>query len=209
MSAPIPGRPALVFDFGGVIFNWNPYNLFDPYFNYDRQAVDAFMTEVEFRAWNHRLDMGEPFAAVVAEQCARFPQYAEILQAYDQRWLETFAGAIQPTVALITRLHTAGQPLYALSNWSEEKYRLVRPQFEFLDWFEQVVISGELRMAKPDPLIFKAFEQRTGLSAGNCLFIDDHLPNLDAARALGWQTIQFTGADNLAEELRQRGLLNE
>jgi len=208
MLAPIPGRPALIFDFGGVIFDWNPYNLFDPYFNYDRQAVEDFMAEVEFRAWNHRMDMGEPFAAVVAEQCARFPQYAEILQDYDQRWLETFAGPIQPTVDLLARLHTARQPLYALSNWSEEKYQLVRPQFEFLTWFEQVVISGALKLAKPDPMIFKAFEQRTGLLAADCLFIDDHQPNIEAARAQGWQTIQFTGADDLAEALRRRGLLN-
>jgi len=207
MPAPIPGRPALVFDFGGVIFDWNPYNLFDPYFNHDRQAVEDFMAEVEFRAWNHRLDMGEPFAAVVAEQCTRFPQYAEILQAYDQRWLETFAGPIQPTVDLLARLHTARQPLYALSNWSEEKYQLVRPQFEFLTWFEQVVISGALKLAKPDPMIFKAFEQRTGLLAADCLFIDDSMKNVRGAEACGWQGHHFTSPEALRRHLTGRGLL--
>ncbi len=208
MVSPESRRPALVFDFGGVIFNWDPFPLFGSFFSHDRQTVETFMKEVDFRAWNHRLDMGEPFAAVVAEQCARFPQYADILQAYDQRWLETFAGAIEPTVELLAQLHSDGLPLYALSNWSEEKFRLIRPRYPFLGWFRQIVISGALGLAKPDPLIFKAFEEQTGLLAEDCLFIDDHLPNLEAAQARGWATIQFCGAAHLADELHQRGILN-
>ena len=199
--------PAIVFDFGNVIFDWNPYNLFGKFF-VDRQAIEAFMLEVDFKFWNLLLDMGHPFQEVLAEQTRLFPQYAHIFRAYDEDWQATFGGAIQPTVDILTTLHGSGHSLYALSNWSAEKFAVVRPQYPFLEWFEDIVLSGDLRMAKPDPLIFMAFLQRTGLNAPDCLFIDDSAANIQVSSQMGFGTILFQSPAQLKDDLQNRGLLN-
>ncbi|NTV37207.1 MAG: HAD-IA family hydrolase, partial [Anaerolineaceae bacterium] len=120
----------------------------------------------------------------------------------------TFGGAIQPTVDILTVLHGSGHSLYALSNWSAEKFAVVRPQYPFLEWFEDIVLSGDLRMAKPDPLIFMAFLQRTGLNAPDCLFIDDSAANIQVSSQMGFGTILFQSPAQLKDDLQNRGLLN-
>ena len=84
-----------------------------------------------------------------------FPKYCELIRAYDERWEESLGGAIQPVVDVLTQLHRAGHELYALSNWSAEKFYLVRPQFAVMNYFKDIVISGEEKLVKPDPRIFK------------------------------------------------------
>lgn len=198
---------ALVFDFGGVIFDWNPYYLYRHFFNDDRRAVELFLEEIRFRDWNFKLDIGYPFKQMIDELCREFPQYGEQLRAYDERWLETFGGPIEPTVEVVKKLHQQGHPLYALSNWSLEKYLLVRPQFDFLDYFERIVISGEEKVGKPDRRIFEAFLAKTGLKAEECLFIDDSDENIRVAQNLDFDTIRFSNAAQLTEEIMLRKLL--
>ena len=200
-------RPVIVFDFGGVLLDWSAYHLYGKYFGGDHVAIDSFLEEIGFAEWNYQQDKGRPFTDAVAEMSARFPQYVQLIRAYDENWEDSMGGAIQPTVEVLYALKQAGYRLYALSNWSEEKFRLVRPKYEFLDWFEDIVISGELKLAKPDPRIYTTFLERTGLPAGDCLYIDDTLRNIEVASQLGFQTILFESGDQLAQELQLRGLL--
>ncbi|TLN14283.1 HAD family phosphatase, partial [bacterium] len=113
-------QPAVIFDFGGVLIEWDPFCLYGPYFNNDRAAMQRFLDEIGFTAWNARQDAGRPFAEGVAELSAQFPQHAPLIRAYHERWEETIVGPIEGTVEILHALKQKGYPLYALSNWSAE-----------------------------------------------------------------------------------------
>jgi 2-haloacid dehalogenase len=200
-------QPALVFDFGGVLIEWDPRNLYRKIFNDDLAAVETFLRDSKFMEWNILQDAGRPFSEAVDEFCSRMPQYCELIRAYDQRYEESITGPNWQTVEILRTLKTAGYPLYGLSNWPAEKWRLVRPKYEFFGWFDDILISGEVRLAKPDPRIFTLFLKQIGLPAEQCLYIDDSPHNTEVAGQLGFQTIHFRSAEQLYEELCRRGIL--
>jgi 2-haloacid dehalogenase len=199
---------SLVFDFGGVIFDWNPYYLYRSFFDNDRRAVELFLEEIKLKEWNFALDEGAPFSETVERIASQNPQYGDLIRAFDDRWIETMGGVIQPTIDLLAELHENGIPLFALSNWSAETFPRIRHQYDFLDWFDQIVLSGEEKICKPNPRIFQRFLERTGNRASNSLFIDDSPVNIQAASRLGFDTVLFESAEQLKEEIIKRGLLN-
>lgn len=198
---------AIVFDFGNVLIRWDPYNLFLKYFS-DVQAIDRFMAEVNFYDWNLRLDRGAPFSQVFAEFSAKHPQHACLFRAYfNEEWEASILGVIPETVKILHQLKAAGQPLYGLTNWSAEKFALVRQEYEFCKLFNDIVVSGEVKITKPDPAIFHLLLQRIGRPAQECLFIDDSLRNVEAARNLGFVAVHFTSPARLEAELLRLGIL--
>jgi len=206
---PQPKRlPNIVFDFGGVLMDWNPRYLYSRYFDGDSHAMEDFLAEIHFSEWNTEQDRGRPFAEGVALLTAQYPQHAELILAFDEHWEETVGGAILPVVDMAQRLKAAGYRLHGLSNWSEEKFRQVRQKFAFFNLFDSILVSGEVKLAKPDPRIYQVFLQRIGQPAADCLFIDDSAANIAAARKLGFGTILFESEDQLEQELAVRGLLD-
>ena len=207
---------AVIFDFGGVLMDWNPHYLYKKFFGDNPQKTLEFLREVGFDEWNRQLDKGRTFAEGVADLRQRFPAYQELIQAYDQRWEETLAGSIQPSVDILRELKEEAKmrtgatefSLYALTNWSAEKFATIRHQYEFFDWFEDIVVSGEEKLIKPDPRIFQVLLQRSRRTAAECLFIDDSSTNIAAAKELGFDTILFQSPDQLRMELCKRGLLS-
>jgi 2-haloacid dehalogenase len=199
--------PALVFDFGGVLIDWNPRHLYRKLFPGDEAAMERFLAEVCTQDWNERQDAGRPFAEAVAELVGLHPQHEPLIRAFHERWPETVAGDIPGTVEVLAELREAGYPLFALSNWSAETFRLARPRFAWLEWFEAIVISGELKLLKPDPRIFEAVLERAGRRAAQCLFVDDSAANVEAAGRLGFDTVRFESPARLREELARRGIL--
>jgi 2-haloacid dehalogenase len=199
----------IVFDLGGVLLDWNPRHLYRQLFPGDPEAMEAFLSTVCTMEWNAQMDRGVPFASAVAELSQRFPSQSALIQAYDSRWEEMVAGFYPETVELAEELDRAGHPLYALSDWSVEKFRLVRAKYPFFERFRQIVLSAEVRAKKPDPAIYSAFLARTGLSAGESLFIDDHHANVEAAARLGFRSLHFQSAAQLRLDLIDLGLLKE
>ncbi len=201
-------RPAVVFDFGGVLVDWNPLHLYQPIFDGDRAAAERFLAEIGFAEWNVRLDDGhQAFSDAVEELAARFPQHRALIRAYDERWTESVAGPIGPTVDILDALREAGVPLYGLSNWSAEKFPLIRRRYPFFDWFQAIVVSGEVKLVKPDPRIFSLLLDRIGRPANECVYVDDAEANIAAARRMGFQAIHFKSPEQLRAELRGMSLL--
>src|SRR5688500_837396 len=91
---------AVVFDFGGVLMDWNPHYLYSRMFNGDNAAMEQFFADVSFAEWNTEQDRGRPFAEAVAELSRRFPHYTPYIEAYHVRWEEFLAGPIQGTVEI-------------------------------------------------------------------------------------------------------------
>ena len=188
--------------------DWDPYYLYSKLLGDDRQAVELFLHAIDFFGWNREQDRGRSFAEGTAELIARFPEYSQLILAYDERYLESVRGAIQPVVEILRALKDEGYRLYGLSNWPAEKFALVRPQYPFFEWFDDLVISGEVGLAKPDKAIFHLLLKRAGRPAEDCLFIDDHHGNILAARDLGFQTILFQSPQKLEAELHRMGILD-
>lgn len=197
---------AIVFDFGRVLIDWDPRYLYRKFFGQDEQAMERFIEVVRFYDWIHRLDYAGNYAEGVAAACAEYPQYCHLIRAYDQRYSETILGPIEPTVEIMRRLKRAGYPIYGLSNWPVEKFTLVRPLYDFFDDLDEIVVSGEVGIAKPDPGIYQALLERTGRRAEECLFIDDSPDNIAAACRLGFQTILYQSPEQLREALAALGI---
>ncbi len=198
---------AIVFDFGGVLMDWNPFYLFGKMLGNDPEAVNRFLQDIDFSHWNVEQDRGRSFAEGTDRLIAQFPQYKELIQAYDERYMETIGGAIQPVVDILKALKKAGYPLYGLSNWAGEKFTIVRQNYPFFELFDDVVVSGFVGLVKPDNAIYEELLRRAGRPAGECLFIDDHGPNIHAARELGFQTILYKSPEQLESDLKMLGIL--
>ncbi len=197
---------AIIFDFGGVLIDWSPYNLYQDYFP-DKAAIDAFLEEVDFYNWNALQDKGRPFAEAVAIQSEKFPHRADLIKAYADNWINSITGMNVGTVDLLYRLKGKGYPVYGLSNWSAETFPLVRDEFTFLKDLDEVVLSGAVKMIKPEPEIYRLLLSRIPENADECLFIDDSLANIEAAQRLGFQTAHFKSADGLEKVLKDNQLL--
>ena len=197
---------AVVFDLGGVLIDWDPRYLFRKLLA-DEAAVEEFLATVCTPEWNAELDRGRPFAEGVAELVERHPEHAAAIAAYHERWPEMVAGDIPGTVEVLAELRAAGVPLYALTNWSAETFAITRGRFEFLEWFDGLLVSGEERVTKPDPAIFQLLLDRFGLDPTATVFVDDSEANVAAARRLGFDAIRFTGHEELRRELVARRLL--
>lgn len=199
-------RPqAVVFDVGNVLLDWNPSYLYEKLIP-DGEERAWFLTHVVTMGWHMMQDRGRSCADGVAELTTRFPGSADLINAFYERWLETISGPIQGTVDIMTEIRGAGIPLHALTNFSAELWQTTVEAYPFLGDFDVAVVSGEVGYIKPDPRIFDALLDRTGMSAGSMIFIDDRADNIDAARQLGFQAVQFTDPQTLAAELFARGI---
>jgi 2-haloacid dehalogenase len=169
--------------------------------------MEHFLATVCTSEWNDRLDRGRPFAEGVAELVERFPDQAELITAYHERWPEMVRGEIDGTVRVLDELRAAGVPTYVLSNASAETWPHAVERFPFLSRFDGVLLSGEVGVAKPDPEIFDELCRRFDLRPESTVFIDDRAVNVDAARALGFTAHHFSTAEALRAELVRLGLL--
>jgi 2-haloacid dehalogenase len=198
---------AVVFDLGGVLIDWDPRYLYRKLLA-DEAAVEEFLATICTPEWNDELDRGRPFAEGVAELAERYPAHAAAITAYHERWPEMLGGAIGGTVELVAELRAGGVPVYALTNWSAETFGIARERYEFLDWFDGVVVSGEERMIKPDPAIFQVLLDRFGLDPAATFYVDDSEANVEAARRLGFDAVRYTGPRQLRRDLAARGVLS-
>jgi 2-haloacid dehalogenase len=196
---------AVVFDLGNVLIGWDP-----------RPSVAAGVGEAEatrfvgaedfdFHAWNHEQDLGRPWDTAVEELARSHPHWLEHGRAYHANF-ELSLTPLEVNVALLRDLHAAGVRLFALTNCSAELFPYARKRFDFLALFDGIVVSGEERLAKPDPAVFDVLAQRLGRPLQDCLFIDDSAANVAAAAEAGLDTIRYDESVDLRGELRKRGL---
>jgi 2-haloacid dehalogenase len=200
-------KQAVVFDLGGVLIDWNPRHLYRKMFDGDEEGMERFLSEICTSEWNARQDEGRSFAEATEELIARHPEQAELVRAFFDRWPEMVGGAINETVEILAELKGAGREIYVLSNWSAETFPYARDRFQFLDWFDFIVISGEIGRVKPNREIFDFLLEETGRRAEECVFIDDSPENTAAARDLGFDVIHFRSPRQLRDELMNRGIL--
>jgi 2-haloacid dehalogenase len=202
-----PDIKAIVFDFGGVLLDWDPRYLYRRYFPNNPQDMDQFLTEVNFYEWNAKQDQGRPFSEGIAELSNQFPQHAGLIQTYFDQWEESISGPIHGSIKILHQLKQKGYPLYGLSNWSAETYPRALRKYSFFNVFDDVVLSGAVKLNKPDPAIFRLLLDKIEYRAPECVLIDDSKANIETAKELGFVTIHFKSSEQLQTELQRLNLL--
>ena len=195
----------VVFDLGNVLNAWDPRHLYRKLFDCEHE-MEWFLAHVCTSAWNLEQDRGRRWTEAVAERIALFPEHESLIRVFDERWHEMVPGAIDGSVAILEDLAAADVPLYAVTNFSSEKFREYRARFRFVDRFRDIVVSGDVGLLKPDPAIYRLLLDRHRLEADRAVFIDDSPANVEGARAVGMHALRFTGPEALRLDLRALGL---
>lgn len=198
----------VVFDLGGVLVDWDPRSLLRKVMPGREAEMETLLADVLNHAWNLERDKGDSWAEAMERNKVDHPQWAEIFDLYTDRWAETLVGAHEGTVEILRELKAQRTPLYALSNWSAEMFPHAEARYDWLPLFDGVVVSGRVKMVKPDRDIFDYLLLTYDLRADDILFIDDHEPNVLAARSYGIHSHHFTNPTDLRHELVATGLLD-
>jgi 2-haloacid dehalogenase len=197
--------PTVVFDVGNVLLRWDPRHLYRRLIP-DEARLSWFMQNVCTAAWNLEQDRGRPWADAVALLVAQHPEWEREIRAYDECWHETVAGVIEDSVAVLAELKAKGEKVYAITNFSREKWAESVIRFPFLGMFDGTIVSAHERLLKPEPAIYHTLLERYGLDAGDCIFVDDSEKNIEGARAVGMQALHFVEPIDLRAELRGLGV---
>jgi len=196
----------IIFDLGGVLIDWNPRYVYRQVFKTEEE-VEWFLENVTSPEWNENQDAGYPINKATKELIAKHPEWEPEIKAYYGRWLEMLGEAIHETVEIFRQIKENGKyKLYALTNWSAELFPHARERFEFLKWFDGIVVSGEEKMRKPSPEFYKVLLDRYHLDPAETIFIDDSLRNIKGAEAVGIRGIHFHNPQRLKEELTAKGI---
>ena len=203
----LEGPNAVIFDVGNVLYGWDP-DAFLVRQIADDEARLKFIEDVDLYGWHQSLDGGRPYAEAAAELNEKFPQYAELIAAWSDRFGETVTGPVPGVHEIVGELDARGVPLYAITNFSADFW----PPFsagerDFFARFRDIVVSGEVKLLKPDPAIYWLALDRFRLRPAEALFIDDRAINVEAALAVGMKAHLFTDAADLRARLRMEGLL--
>ena len=200
---------SVIFDVGHVLYDWNPRILYERLFD-DEQALDVFLDTVATKDWHFQHDAGRPFAETSAELSARYPEHAAMIALRRPRFSHQIPGPPPGMVALVDELDAADVPLFAITNFSGEFFAPFRArEAAMFDRFRDIVVSGDEKLVKPDPAIFRLALDRFGLRAEQAYFVDDNAANVAAAQALGIRSHLFRGAEPLRAEMVALGLLDQ
>lgn len=193
----------IIFDFGCVLVRWNPDLVYLPYFNGDADAMQRFYAETNIFIANKEMDRGRAFTEMLTPLAERFPQYCEPIFYWKDKWHDMIDGIEEGSVEILTALYKQDYPLFGLTNWSAETLPVVMAQYDFFNYFRDIIVSGEVNTIKPEPEIYKILLNKHNLNPADCIFIDDSLANVQAAQDLGINVIHFKDPVQLAVELKK------
>ena len=198
---------AVVFDIGNVLIHWDPIPVYDRLIGAERRQ--ALFDAVDLFEMNARVDLGAPIGDLVQATASAHPDWHDEIMLWQKHWMDMATPAIERSVRLMKALQNNNIPVFSLTNFGIQSYDLAAQHYPFLRALDRDFISGHMGMIKPDPAIYAALEDTSGLSGDALLFTDDRIDNINAANARGWQTHHFTGPDGWADRLVTAGLLTE
>src|ERR1700712_5628553 len=197
----------IIFDLGAVLIDWNPKYVFSKIFDTE-EKMNWFFENICTSEWNEKQDAGRSLEEATEELIQVYPEYEHEVRAYYGRWEEMLGGVIEGTVEILHELKQSGKyKLYALTNWSAETFPVAQSKFDFLSWFDGIVVSGEEKMRKPTPAFYQILLDRHTVNPAEALFIDDNYRNILAAENMGIPSIHFTSAEALREKLVELSVL--
>ncbi|HEY3403074.1 MAG TPA: HAD family phosphatase [Ohtaekwangia sp.] len=203
-----PEINTIIFDLGGVLIDWNPRYLYRKLFKTEEE-ISWFLQNICTSEWNDQQDAGRSFEEATDELVAKHPEWESQIRAWYGRWQETINGSLQETVDILSHFkNNSNHRLYALTNWSDQTFPWALDNFEFLHWFEGIVVSGVEKSRKPFPEFYRILFDRYKVVPQQALFIDDNIKNIEGAKAVGLHTIHFESPQKLRADLIRMRLLD-
>lgn len=197
----------LIFDLGAVLIDWHPEHLYKKIFANEAE-MKHFLANICTLHWNEEQDAGRSIKDGTQALIQQYPEHEENIRAFYGRWDEMLAGPIEGTLNIFNQLKQSGKyKWYALTNWSTETWPIAQSKFDFLNWFDGIVVSGHEGIRKPAPEFYQLLLDRYDIKPEEALFIDDNLRNVLAATEMGIQSIHFTSSEKLEDELNLLSLL--
>lgn len=196
----------IIFDFGGVLMDWNPRYFFKTYFN-DDEKMEYFLENIAQDEWNIEQDRGRSLSEGTEIQVKKFPDWEKEIRAYYDNWTVMLKSDIPQNVDVLRKLKNTDYQLFGLTNWSAETFPYALENYDFFQIFNgKIVVSGTEKLIKPDPAIWHILLERYDIQAGESVFIDDNPKNIEMAQSLGFATIHVTPDTNLEQELAGLGV---
>lgn len=196
----------IIFDFGGVLMDWNPRYFFKDYFN-DNEKMEYFLENIAQDEWNVEQDRGRSLAEGTEIQVKKFPEWEKEIRAFYDNWTVMLKSEIPQNVEVLRKLKNMDYHLFGLTNWSEETFPYALENYDFFQIFEgKIVVSGSEKLIKPDPEIWHVLLKRYNIKADESVFIDDNPKNIEMAQSLGFITVQVFPDTDLTKELKKFGI---
>ena len=195
---------SIVFDFGGVLVDWNPRHLFRKVFK-DENEMEQFLKEICTDDWNVEQDRGRTLEEGTDLLIKKYPEKADLISLYYDRWPEMLNGTIQGSIDILVKLKEHYK-IYGLTNWSAETFPIALERYDFFSLLDGMVVSGTEKVIKPGPEIYKLLIERYNIVPEESVFIDDNLKNVEAAKRLNFKTVHFKNPEQVREELSGLGV---
>ena len=198
----------VIFDLGGVLVDWKPEYLYRKVFNGNEKKVQWFLSKVCTSTWNAEQDGGRTIEEAENIKIAEFPEHEDLIRLYYNQWHQMFSGPIEENVTLFKSLKASGNyKIYALTNWSAERWDKALQLFPFFNYFDGVVVSGQEKMRKPSLEIYELILNRFQISPEKAIFIDDNEENVTAAKTLKIHGIHYKSPQQLLKNLQSCQLI--
>ena len=196
----------IIFDFGGVVMDWNPRYFFKDHFK-DDEKMEHFLKNIVTDEWNAEQDRGRTLAAGTEIQVDKHPEWEQEIRAYYDNWTTMLKSDIPSNVAVLRKLEHSNYELFGLTNWSAETFPYALENYDFFKIFGgKIVVSGTEKLIKPDPTIWNVLLDRYQIKAEESVFIDDNAKNIEVAKSLGFICIHIEENTDLEKELRDLGV---
>lgn len=197
----------VIFDLGGVLIDWDPRYVFRDVFDTEAE-VSWFLENICTSEWNAQQDGGRSLQVATDLLVSQHPTWEPQIRLFYDRWVEMLGGPIQPTVDLLAELLAQkSHRVLALTNWSGETFPIAQKMYDFLGWFEGILVSGDENLKKPDPRIYELMLSRFDIDPATAVFLDDSPKNVTGAESVGITGIHFQSADQLRGEFQRLGIM--
>lgn len=196
----------VVFDIGNVLINFKPLEFLRERFEDEAVVQTVYSTIFESKEWPE-LDRGTITEEEATENFCRYCSvYEEEIREVMRDW-HSMLTPIEATVDIFKGLKQKGYKIYVLSNYHMKAFESTYNNNEFFKLADGMVVSHRINMLKPQPEIYDFLLKEYSLKAGETLFIDDTLANVEGANKAGIKTIFFKSAEALREALKDLKLL--
>ena len=191
-----------LFDLGGVFFDWDPNHFFINVFKESKER-EYFLNEICNDSWNIQQDAGRSINEAEFELIPKFPKYESQIKMYYANHRKMIKGTFEESIAVLNYLKNNNYKCYVLSNWSAETFKGMAEDYPFLKNFEGLLISGEDKLIKPDLAIYQLAIKRFNLVPQDCVFIDDKLENVQAAKKLNFNIVHLTNPKTIGADIKK------
>jgi len=191
----------VIFDVGKVLIQFNPRELYKKIFDNDAD-INFFFKEICTWDWHTEQDLVYDTRPATNIKIKEFPKYKKEIEAFYGRFQEMITGQYDENISIALNLKNKNIPIYILSNFPGDQFDLFSSKNNYIQEFDDMIISGKVGLKKPDPKIYELCIKKFKCNPEKTLFIDDRPENTEAARKLKFKTITLDRPEKLKEYIK-------